>query len=333
MAKKVLTPEEYKAKIDKKVDKRKRFGKTFLTTFAYALACVVVFSAMAIAFTPNVAVGGNTVSANSTNNSDNNADKSNNDANVPGNTDTPNADDQNQNADTPNTDDKNSNASDSADKGLSASSSTAEAVAYFNKAINLVKPNAKKVTLNKEVNSPAGGIEGNLPKTLTSLANSLIEKNMGEKDLSSLDPGMVNATTTEQKNAMFPVENESWSSKLTADDVQKSEVKDNGSTYTITLYIKADEPSTATAHGQGHNGKVFSVIMPSIVTANASGAASIIKEVKTGHKDGKVTVTVDKATGNVTAATYYFVWTLSLKALGAEISIPFGLEKQFTIEW
>lgn len=216
---------------------------------------------------------------------------------------------------------------------ISASSSTADIVGYFNTAINKVKPNAKKITLNKEVNSSAGSIEGNLPKTLTSMADSLVSSNMGEKDLSSLAPGMVNATSAADKNAMFPVENETWSSKLTADDVQKAEVQENGGKYVITLYIKADEPSADTAHGTGHNGKVFSVIMPNIVTDNAGPAASIIKDVKTGHKDGKVTITVDKATGNVTNATYYFIWTLSLKALGAEVSIPFGLEKTFTIAW
>ena len=165
------------------------------------------------------------------------------------------------------------------------------------------------------------------------MANSLIESNMGDKDLSKLDPGMVNATTADQKNAMFPVENESWSSKLTADDVDSATVTDNGSTYEIVIKVKADEPSEATAHGQGHNGKVFSVIMPTIVTDNAGPAASIIKEVKTGHKDGVIKVTVDKATGNVTQANYHFVWTLSLKALGASISIPFGLDKDFTIAW
>lgn len=318
MAKKVLTPEEYKSKMDKKAEKRNRFGKTFLTTFAYALACVIVFASMAIAFTPN-----NTVTVSSNSNNVN--------SNVPANSqggDTNNDPAQNVDPNEP-------VPTDPVDvkKELSNSSTAEEVVAYFNSAINLVKPNAKKITLLKEVNSPAGGIEGNLPKTLTSMADGLIEKNMGEKDLSALDPGMVNATTPEQKNAMFPVENETWSSKLTAADIEKFDVKDDGKAYTITLNIKADEPSASTAHGYGHNGKIFSVIMPSIVTDNAGGAARFIKEVKTGHKDGYVTVTVDKETGNVTAATYYFVWILSVKALGADVSIPFGLQKDFTIAW
>ncbi len=322
MAKKVLTPEEYKAKADKKVDKRKRFFKAFLTTLAYALACVVVYSAVAIAYTPNVSV---TVPTGSVNAASPNANDPADDPAAPA--DVPGGDDSNKTDEPAPTDPVD------VKKELSNSSSAAEVVAYFNSAINLVKPNAKKITLNKETNKEAGGIEGNLPKTLTSLANSLIASNMGEKDLSELDPSMVNATTVAQKNAMFPVENETWSSKLTADDVEKFDVKDDGKAYTITLYIKADEPSASTAHGQGHNGKVFSVIMPSIVTDNAGAAAKIIKEVKTGHKDGYVKVTVDKATGNVTAATYYFTWTLSVKALGAEISIPFGLQKDFTIAW
>ena len=216
---------------------------------------------------------------------------------------------------------------------LTDTSSQADILAYFNTAINKVKPNAKQITLNSEVNRTAGGISGNLPGTLTSMADSLIADNMGPKDLSSLDPGLVNATTTEQKNAMFPVENESWSSKLTADDISSATYTEADGKYTITILVKEDAPSTDTAHGSGHNGKVFSVIMPSIVTDNAGPAASLIKDVKTGHKDGKIVVTVDKETGNVETATYDFVWTLSLKALGMEVSIPFGLQKDFTISW
>ncbi len=216
---------------------------------------------------------------------------------------------------------------------LTDTSSQADILAYFNTAINKVKPNAKQITLNSEVNSTAGGISGNLPGSLTSLADGLIADNMGPKDLSSLDPGLVNATTTEQKNAMFPVENESWSSKLTADDISSATYTEADGKYTITILVKEDAPSTDTAHGSGHNGKAFSVIMPSIVTDNAGPAASLIKDVKTGHKDGKIVVTVDKETGNVETATYYFVWTLSLKALGMEVSIPFGLQKDFTISW
>lgn len=319
MSKKVKepsTPESRAEKLAHKQMLRKAFTSTFFKAFAVCLSILLVYSIVYISLVNPSRLQMSAANGNNTA----------------------------QNAVVPNNNNVSSNGSASSDGSsdaaatptvteLTDTSSQADILAYFNTAINKVKPNAKQITLNSEVNSTAGGISGNLPGTLTSMADGLIADNMGPKDLSSLDPGLVNATTTEQKNAMFPVENESWSSKLTADDISSATYTEADGKYTITILVKEDAPSTDTAHGTGHNGKVFSVIMPSIVTDNAGPAASLIKDVKTGHKDGKIVVTVDKETGNVETATYYFVWTLSLKALGMEVSIPFGLEKNFTITW
>lgn len=213
---------------------------------------------------------------------------------------------------------------------LTASSTQEEILSYFNDAINKVKPGNCTVTLTKEANSTAGGIEGNLPSFLTSMADSLVAQNMGEKDVSATPP----ASTEADKNTIFPVENESWSSKLTAADISGATVADNGDTYTITINVLEDAPSADTAHNVGHMGKAFSVVMPSTIEANAGPAASVISNVQTGHKDGRITVTVDKGTGNVLTANYYFVWTLSLTAASmVDVSIPFGLEKEFSIAW
>lgn len=319
MSKKVKepsTPESRAEKLAHKQMLRKAFTSTFFKAFAVCLSILLVYSIVYISLVNPSRLQMSAANGNNTA----------------------------QNAVVPNNNNVSSNGSASSDGSsdaaatptvteLTDTSSQADILAYFNTAINKVKPNAKQITLNSEVNRTAGGISGNLPGTLTSMADSLIADNMGPKDLSSLDPGLVNATTTEQKNAMFPVENESWSSKLTADDISSATYTEADGKYTITILVKEDAPSTDTAHGTGHNGKVFSVIMPSIVTDNAGPAASLIKDVKTGHKDGKIVVTVDKETGNVETATYYFVWTLSLKALGMEVSIPFGLQKDFTISW
>lgn len=319
MSKKVKepsTPESRAEKLAHKQMLRKAFTSTFFKAFAVCLSILLVYSIVYISLVNPSRLQMSAANGNNTA----------------------------QNAVVPNNNNVSSNGSASSDGSsdaaatptvteLTDTSSQADILAYFNTAINKVKPNAKQITLNSEVNSTAGGISGNLPGTLTSMADGLIADNMGPKDLSSLDPGLVNATTTDQKNAMFPVENESWSSKLTADDISSATYTEADGKYTITILVKEDAPSTDTAHGTGHNGKVFSVIMPSIVTDNAGPAASLIKDVKTGHKDGKIVVTVDKETGNVETATYYFVWTLSLKALGMEVSIPFGLEKNFTITW
>ena len=319
MSKKVKepsTPESRAEKLAHKQMLRKAFTSTFFKAFAVCLSILLVYSIVYISLVNPSRLQMSAANGNNTA----------------------------QNAVVPNNNTVSSNGSASADGSsdaaatptvteLTDTSSQADILAYFNTAINKVKPNAKQITLNSEVNRTAGGISGNLPGTLTSMADGLIADNMGPKDLSSLDPGLVNATTTDQKNAMFPVENESWSSKLTADDISSATYTEADGKYTITILVKEDAPSTDTAHGTGQNGKVFSVIMPSIVTDNAGPAASLIKDVKTGHKDGKIVVTVDKETGNVETATYDFVWTLSLKALGMEVSIPFGLEKNFTITW
>lgn len=317
MSKKVKepsTPESRAEKLAHKQMLRKAFTSTFFKAFAVCLSILLVYSVVYLSLVNPSRLQMSTVDGNAA-----------------------------QNAVVPNNNTVSSDGSASSDSSdaaatptvteLTDTSSQADILAYFNTAINKVKPNAKQITLNSEVNSTAGGISGNLPGSLTSMADGLIADNMGPKDLSTLDPGMVNATTTEQKNAMFPVENESWSSKLTADDITSATYTEADGKYTITILVKEDAASTDTAHGTGHNGKAFSVIMPSIVTDNAGAAASLIKDVKTGHKDGKIVVTVDKETGNVETATYYFVWTLSLKALGMEVSIPFGLEKNFTITW
>lgn len=318
MSKKVKepsTPESRAEKLAHKQMLRKAFTSTFFKAFAVCLSILLVYSIVYISLVNPSRLQMSAVDGNAAPNAvvpNNNNVSSDGSASSDGSSDA---------AATPTVTE------------LTDTSSQADILAYFNTAINKVKPNAKQITLNSEVNSTAGGISGNLPGTLTSMADGLIADNMGPKDLSSLDPGLVNATTTDQKNAMFPVENESWSSKLTADDISSATYTEADGKYTITILVKEDEPSTDTAHGTGHNGKVFSVIMPSIVTDNAGPAASLIKDVKTGHKDGKIVVTVDKETGNVETATYYFVWTLSLKALGMEVSIPFGLQKDFTISW
>lgn len=307
------TPESRAEKLAHKQMLRKAFSSTFIKAFSICLAILLIYSVGYMALVkPAVQKGeadasNNAVSSNVVqNNQGNTATDSNpagNDAQTPAVTE------------------------------LTASSNQAEILGYFNTAINKVKPSAKQVTLVKEENSSAGGIEGNLPSSLTSMADGLIKDNMGVKDLSTLDPAAVNATTTEQKNAMFPVENESYSSQLTEADIDAATFTESDGKYTITIKIKEDAPSASTAHGQGHVGKAMSVIMPSIVTDNAGPAKSIIKNVQTGHKDASIVVVVDKATGNVLSAKYHFVWTLSLEALGMKLSIPFGLDKEFNIAW
>lgn len=328
------TPESRAQKLARKAEKKKIFGKTFETAFALFLSFALVYSVCYISFHPTASVTAGTSVNTNTNSSGNNSSGSSGSSgsSSSGSSESTTAptgsSDGNTNSD--------NDASTASPNELSASSSAADVVNYFNTAINKVKPNAKQITLNKEVNSQTSDISGSIPSMFTGLVNSAISANMGEKDLSSLEPSAVNATTTEAKNTMFPVENQSWSSKLTADDIESKNVTDNGSSYEITLKIKADEASSATAAGNGHGGKVFSVISPNIILENAEKfkLSSLIKDCKTGTTNGVVKVTVDKATGNVTNANYYFDWTLDVTIIGGlNVKVGFGIEKDFTIAW
>lgn len=338
MAKKEKTPltfEELAREKERKEAKGKLFRRTFLKAFALFASFAIIFFTVMIAFVPEVTykyedvviqntpassgtsnsapVSANTGTGTSTSTSTDTTPASTNNG---GSTETPDVIDDQQ-GETPATEDNQGAAA----SGLSNSSSADEVVAYFNDAINKVKPNAKQIILVKEENTEAGGIEG-LPGMISGLANSLIANNMGVK-----------AENQETGTAEFPVENESWSSQLTAADIESFNVNDLGNAYEITLNILADEMSEETAHGYGHNGKVFSVIMPSIVTDNAGAAAKIISSVKTGHEQGRVIVTVDKESGYVTHANYFFVWKLGVKAMGANVTVPFGLEKDYSISY
>ena len=323
-----LTFEELARKTAWKEEKSKLFARTFGKSFAVFAAIAVVFFVVNIALTPSYVTHKKTVTLQGSTGSSSTASST-----TPSGTPstTPSTDNNSSSSSTPASTDNNTtpsgnsgdnNSSAPASSGeISSSSSVDEVVNYFNTAINKVKPNAKQIILVKEENSEAGGIDG-LPSMISGLANSLISGNMGVK-----------AENKESNATEFPVENESWSSQLTAADIKSYSVKDDGSNYIITLEILDDEMSDQTAHGYGHNGKVFSVIMPSIVTENAGAASSIIKSVKTGHSNGRVIVTVDKASGNVTHANYYFVWKLGVQALGQNVTVPFGLEKDYAISY
>ena len=142
----------------------------------------------------------------------------------------------------------------------------------------------------------------------------------------------ITATTVAEKNKIFPVENETWSSKLTMDDIKDAKISDNGSTYTITITVKDDAPSATIKHGQGHHAKAFSVVMPQTIKDNAGGAAGFLKDLKVGSSDGKIVAKIDKATGHVTSASYDFVWSLGVSMFGG-ITAYFGIIQEFSIKW
>lgn len=213
----------------------------------------------------------------------------------------------------------------------------AEIVEYFNKAINGVKPNAKSVTRVSETNYRSGNITG-VPSIVDKLVGGI--DSFVDGQLKKNSKGSETFSNSAAIKANFPVENESWSSKLTANDVASATCTEAGGVYTITIKTVADKASSNVSHGSGHAPKVFSVVLPSIINDQFSGGVlkSVAKTFKIGtaqmeYPSGTVTVKVDAKTSRVINATYDAKWTIHLPLGDGMVVLPFGTKTIYNIAY
>lgn len=213
----------------------------------------------------------------------------------------------------------------------------AEIVAYFNKAINGVKPNAKSVTRVSETNYRSGKITG-VPSFVNSLVGGI--DSFVDGQLKKNSKGSETFSNSAAIKANFPVENESWSSKLTANDVASATCTEAGGVYTITIKTVADKASSNVSHGSGHAPKVFSVVLPSVINDQFSSGVlkSVAKTFKIGtaqmeYPSGTVTVKVDAKTSRVINATYDVKWTIHLPLGDEMVVLPFGTKTIYNIAY
>lgn len=213
----------------------------------------------------------------------------------------------------------------------------AEIVEYFNKAINGVKPNAKSVTRVSETNYRSGKITG-VPSIVDKLVGGI--DSFVDGQLKKNSKGSETFSNSAAIKANFPVENESWSSKLTANDVASATCTEAGGVYTITIKTVADKASSNVSHGSGHAPKVFSVVLPSVINDQFSGGVlkSVAKTFKIGtaqmeYPSGTVTVKVDAKTSRVINATYDAKWTIHLPLGDGMVVLPFGTKTIYNIAY
>lgn len=218
----------------------------------------------------------------------------------------------------------------------------AEIVEYFNKAINGVKPNAKSVTRVSETNYRSGNITG-VPSIVDKLVGGI--DSFVDGQLKKNSKGSETFSNSAAIKANFPVENESWSSKLTsskltANDVASATCTEAGGVYTITIKTVADKASSNVSHGSGHAPKVFSVVLPSVINDQFSGGVlkSVAKTFKIGtaqmeYPSGTVTVKVDAKTSRVINATYDAKWTIHLPLGDGMVVLPFGTKTIYNIAY
>lgn len=220
----------------------------------------------------------------------------------------------------------------SSDKASSSSkkpSTKAEIVDYFNKSVNAVKTSAKTVEQKSVTNYLAG-------KTTISSGIQSIYKMLGGDDwldgmLRDNSQGAATYTGADIK-AKFPVEGESYASKLTVNDVTNATCTEKNGVYTIKVTTVADAKSDSIKHGEGHAPKAFNVILPGVVNDNIpSIATSLVGTASMNYPSSTATITVDAATGHVLTAEYDLKWTINFDKMG--IVLPFGTKSIYNIKW
>jgi hypothetical protein len=204
-------------------------------------------------------------------------------------------------------------------------------VEYYNTAINNAKKNSKSIHSNYMKHAVAGEITG-IPKALDSVGQSLIKDNMGEDESKK----NVTWTSAADKNAFFPVEGETYASKLTAADVKSASVTEKNGKWEIKITTIADPRSEGYAHGKGHAPKAFNAVLPGLIDGYIPGIAKSlfsVGTVATGYPSSTVQVEIDPTTGNVTHANYKLNWTLYIPLNGKDVVLPFATENDYNINW
>lgn len=338
MAKKQLTPEAYKAKLEKKALKREMFSKTFISAFAAVMAvamtfcCVLVINNHTNLYAKNMLAANANVSqstnvgiiepGNVSNPSDNSVNSSVDTeepaTDAPDNTtnETPDSSEKNE---TPDNSEKNEAPAPEEDK-LGGFKSTEEVVAYFNECANKVKVDATKVVKNYEKRIVG---EVKVPDLLQGMAESLLNTSMKDDN----DP-IVYATNAEIKEN-FLVPNQSYVSCLKAEYVAEVTCKDKGNEYEIYFKLK-DEKNPRAGAGVA---SVCDVIEAYEV---AEKAPSIVTDFSTNYYNCEVTATIDKETGRMTHALYSTPLTLNVAVefLGSHsASVGFTFVKDYSITY
>ncbi len=205
-----------------------------------------------------------------------------------------------------------------------------EIVAAFNKAVNSVKTDSKsvkrsysKISLNGSPVLP--GIVDGILKLLGGAENflndQLAKNSKGEETY-----------TGDQIKAVYPVEGESYASKLTAADVKDAKITEKDGKWIIKISTVDDGKSDSIQHGQGHAPKAFNVVLPGVVNDNIPGVATSIVGLSTmNYPSSSCTVTVDPATGRAITAEYFLNWTINFDKAG--VVIPFTTNDYFTITY
>lgn len=202
-----------------------------------------------------------------------------------------------------------------------APTTPAEILNLFNESANKVKTNATKVVRNYEdLRHDEQHLQ--LPSALQSIGSGLISSFLKKNETP------VEYTTQEDIIANFPVAGQSYVSKATEADIAEATCTDDGTNYNITLKFKE---SVDPAEGTGC-AAAFNTIKADDVYNNAK----VVTAFSAKYYDATINCKIDKATGNMIAATYTLPIILNVTAkvmvsLDAQVGMTF--EHDYTITY
>lgn len=304
MAKKQLTPEQYKAKTEKKAEKRKKFASIFFKAIAVCVAIVIVYSATSVAFTriglatvlKNKTFVVNSQSQGNSFGSNQNVDNNNQTPAIPGDSNTDNQ------------------------GGEAATVMTSKTMQFdlFVKAFTGVKTNAKSATqvkknaYNYDEHVDAGG-------------NPIIE-GAGKGLMGSLlKAEETNVTYTGADIAgNFPPSGATCG--LTKDDVKSIDCKEEGDYYIITVVVK---PAKNPKAGE-KVGAVATILTKESIQEPIKDVPIINSlEPNCDYQATTAEAKIEKSTGNL--VEYYF--DLPMYLYMGDFSVGLGFEEWWTIAY
>ncbi len=304
MAKKQITPEEYKAKLEKKAAKREKFSKTFLKVLAFCLAIAVTYCSVRIGFTRLEKIKLGTGTAITTGSTSNNGTSTDNNDNVDWGDSGSSSTGGDSSATTPDSDVNANNGSEntsgngatnnnsgnastnnnSAGSGSAATNSNQEYLDMYKKAVANARSNAASVVRVKD-----GAIN----------YKGIVEAG-GLSDVGATLMGMFmaeNEDAIEVKNEAWEKENIPNAAALTLNGVQKITRTESGNNYIITVVAKDAVNPTEGADGVG---SISGVIEESQITGAIGSVPGLsLSNISIAYENVTAVATIDKATGNL----------------------------------
>lgn len=197
----------------------------------------------------------------------------------------------------------------------------AEIIELFNSSINKVKPTATKVIRNYE-DRRYDEEHSDYPRVLNLVGGTLMDSWLVRHDVP------MEYTEKDIIEANFPVKGESWSSRLTADDVGEAICKEKDGNYEIQLkllYCKDPEKYTGPC-----------AVMEEVNLEIVQELVPIVKSCSVEYYDCEIICTIDKESGNLTYIRYVQPMVLTmvterLTRLDAIFAMTF--ESEYVIEY